>query len=45
MDSAIIWNTNTKNIHKYKKVNEVENKRIKYKIKCAKKISMQDSIR
>ncbi len=38
MDSAIIWNTNTKNIHKYKKMNEVENKKIiKYKIKCAKK--------
>ncbi len=27
MDSAIIWNTNTKNIHKYKKMNEVENKK------------------
>ncbi len=27
MDSAIIWNTNTKNIHKCKKMNEVENKK------------------
>ncbi len=27
MDSAIIWNTNTKNIHKCKKKNEVENKK------------------
>ncbi len=27
MDSAIIWNTNTKNIHKFKKMNEVENKK------------------
>ncbi len=39
MDSAIIWNTNTKNIHKCKKLMKVENKnkRIEYKIKCAKK--------
>ncbi len=35
MDSAIIWNTNTKNIHKYIKKNEwsrkLKIKRIKYK--------------
>ncbi len=32
MDSAIIWNTNTKNIHKFKKMNEVEKKERKKNI-------------